>query len=111
MARASALPSRRGVNSSEGGSSWLRTRSIFAGSLSHASETEHAIYVERIAEIVRAEVEIVDVRMLVDEEDALAVREHEPFAIEVEVREDCSMVSVAERDWQRRCSTLRASGC
>src|SRR5438094_8461667 len=30
MARASALPSRRGVNSSDGRSSWLSTRRIFS---------------------------------------------------------------------------------
>jgi lipopolysaccharide transport system ATP-binding protein len=61
------------------------TRSVFAGSLTHASETAHAALVKRAAEAVRAEVEIVAARMLVNGEDALAVREHEPFAIEVDV--------------------------
>jgi len=61
------------------------THSLFAGSLRHASEEANAEHVERVAEISRPDVEIADVRMFVDGRDALAVREHEPFAIEVEV--------------------------
>jgi lipopolysaccharide transport system ATP-binding protein len=61
------------------------TRAVFSGTLTHASPAAHAAYAERITEMVRPDVEIVDVRMLVQDEDVLSVREHEAFAIEVEV--------------------------
>jgi lipopolysaccharide transport system ATP-binding protein len=62
------------------------TRTVFAGSVTHASEADHAAHLERAAEIARPDIEIVSVRMLVEGEDVLAVREHQPFAIEVEIQ-------------------------
>jgi ABC-type polysaccharide/polyol phosphate transport system ATPase subunit len=61
------------------------TRVVFAGAFTHASPAAHAAYMKRVTDVARPEVEIVDVRMLVQEEVALSVREHEPFALEVEV--------------------------
>jgi lipopolysaccharide transport system ATP-binding protein len=61
------------------------TRTVFAGAFTHASPAVHAAFAERITELVRPEVEIVGVRMLVEEREVLSVREHEPFALEVEV--------------------------
>jgi lipopolysaccharide transport system ATP-binding protein len=61
------------------------TRTVFGGALTHASPAVHAAFAERITELVRPDVEIVGVRMLVEEREVLSVREHEPFALEVEV--------------------------
>lgn len=63
---------------------WERAR--FVGSLTAADETFLLERLERIVEETRPDVEIVDVRMLVDGGEALAVREHEPFSIEVRAR-------------------------
>ena len=69
--------------SSETSEGW--TRAVFKGALRQISAAEHAAYAERIADSIRPEVEIVGVRMLVDEEEVLSVREHEPFTFEVEI--------------------------
>jgi lipopolysaccharide transport system ATP-binding protein len=71
------------VTTRETADGWTRT--VFAGALTHASPAAHAAYAERITKMVRPEVEIVDMRMLVGEKEALSVREHEPFALEVEI--------------------------
>ena len=69
--------------SSETSDGW--TRATFKGELTQVSPTEHAAYVERITGPPRPEVEIIGVRMLVDEEEVLSVREHEPFTFEIEI--------------------------
>lgn len=61
------------------------TRTVFGGALTHASPAEHAAYMQRVIDAARPDVEIVEVRMLVDGEQALSVREHQTFALEVEI--------------------------
>ena len=61
------------------------TRAEFTGSLTRADAAVHARQVESVTAVVRPDLEVGEVRMIVDGDDALAVREHEPFAIEVEI--------------------------
>jgi lipopolysaccharide transport system ATP-binding protein len=73
---------------------WSRAR--FEGHLTPAAdEATRAAQLERIADEARPDVEIVSVRMLVDDEEALSVREEEPFDIRVIVRAE-RPVSVAD---------------
>jgi hypothetical protein len=71
------------------------TRTVFAGALTQASSAAHAAYAARITDNVRPEVEIVGVRMVVGDEEALSVREHEAFALEVEINA-AHMVPIAD---------------
>ena len=61
------------------------TRATFSGELTRVSPTELVLYAERITDRQRPEVEILGVRMLVDDEEVLSVREHEPFTFEIEI--------------------------
>jgi lipopolysaccharide transport system ATP-binding protein len=67
----------------ESANGWTHTR--FRGTLKRVSAAAHAANLERIATVVRPDVEITHVRMLVDGEDVLSVQERQPFAIEVEI--------------------------
>jgi lipopolysaccharide transport system ATP-binding protein len=61
-------------------------RDVFAGSMRAVDADEHAALLERIVQETKPEVEIVDVKMIVDGREALAVQEQEPFAIAVRIR-------------------------
>jgi lipopolysaccharide transport system ATP-binding protein len=63
------------------------TRAVYRGSLSRVEEgVQHAALLERIVEETRPDVEILDVRMLADGNEVLAVRERQPFSIAVRIR-------------------------
>jgi hypothetical protein len=60
-------------------------RLVYDGTLNPLSADDHQSRVERLLEDARPDVEIVSVKMSVEGEDALSVRERQPFAITVRV--------------------------
>jgi lipopolysaccharide transport system ATP-binding protein len=57
----------------------------FAGELTPSSEDVHTNHLQRVIEVARPDIEIVDVRMIVDGEEALSVVEEQPFEIQVHI--------------------------
>ena len=81
------------VSTTAAGSGWHSA--MFEGALRPLDPGEHAQRIEEIRHETRPEVEIVGVRMLVEGQEALAVRERQPFSIEILVEAD-RVVPVAD---------------